>query len=167
MLASPNSCQYSLVKNVTSEKNSRSGSARTSNVSDAPSSCTNRAAIHRRIENTPNPTTSQIRPSSNRLPSPVTSALVSCPPNTSGSTTGSRTNAVSSGTPSLLGTEKNLRPRETLSSPNATSTRATPPSSARTFRAGGQSRLMAPRISSTNTTASSGIARLKTSSVAE
>jgi hypothetical protein len=97
----------------------------------------------------------------------VTSALVSCPPKTRGSTTGRTTNAVSSGIPSLVGTEKNLRPRETLSNPNAPRTRATPPSSARTFRVAGQSRLIAPRISRTNTTASSGIARVKMSSVAE
>ena len=42
---------------------------------------------------------------------------MSCPPNTSGSTTGSRTNAVSSGTPSLLGTERNRRPARDVQQP--------------------------------------------------
>ena len=52
-----NTCQISVVKNDTSEKNSSSGTARTSTTMDAPSRANSRTTTHHTMNTSPNPTT--------------------------------------------------------------------------------------------------------------
>jgi hypothetical protein len=98
-----NSCHISAVKNEISPKNRISGSARTISVSDAASWANSRAPAQRTIENRPTPMTSHAMPTSTRFTISVIAALTSWAPNTSGSSDGNTTKAVSSGTPTLRG----------------------------------------------------------------
>jgi hypothetical protein len=52
-----NTCQISVVKNETSEKNSSSGTARTSTATEAPSRANSRTTTHHTMKTSPNPTT--------------------------------------------------------------------------------------------------------------
>ena len=94
-------------------------------------------AIHRRIEKTPKPTTSQTAPSSARFARPVTSALVSWPPKTSGSTTGQHDERRELGEPRpWSGSRRTGGPAATFRMPNAPSSSASPPRSAQDVAGG-------------------------------
>jgi hypothetical protein len=156
-----------VAKNASRPKNRISGNARTSSVSDAASWENNRAVAQRTIENRPTPITSQTSPTSTRLATMVAAALPSWPPNTTGSSGGSTTKAVSSGTPMLWGTALNGRPRNRLNRPNRASSSAAPPTMAARFCHQCQSSLAAPSTSSRATSSRKGRARVKMSSLAE
>ena len=163
-----NTCQISVVKNITSEKKSSRGTARTSTESEAPSWAKNRRPVHRTSETTPNPITRYTSTSSAAFTSIVLNPNSHCPLKTIGSRPGRTTNAASSGRSTREGTERNGRPRATFSAPNADTNRiAAPPSANSRFTHADASRSIAFTTSSTNTSDRNGIARVNTSSAAE
>ena len=120
-----NTCQISVVKNMTSEKNSSSGTARTSTeIADA-RTAKNRAPAHRTIETMPKPITRYTSNAGPRVHEHVLKPNRNCPLNTIGSRPAApRTRRARAAHP--RGHRQERAPRTTFSSPNATTSIARP-----------------------------------------